>query len=129
MPRRTNQDLPTNHHDSHPQRLLIVFPMVYRVFKELGNSSSSTATNDNAKVQDNSKEFLKVIGNAIPHLGDTEHHLADLSKTPASLSVDPKLSKILGNLLVIILASNLGSKFTPEVHATWEKFLKSLGYL
>ncbi|XP_073402741.1 hemoglobin subunit beta-2-like [Dendrobates tinctorius] len=105
-------------------RLQVVLPFVLKTFKEFGNGSSSTATYDNAKVQDNSKEFIKVVGNAISHLGDTED---DLSKISSMLTLDQKEFRLFGNILIIVLASNSGSKFTPEVQDTWGKFLKTLG--
>ncbi|XP_073402743.1 hemoglobin subunit beta-2-like [Dendrobates tinctorius] len=104
-------------------RLQVVLPLFMEIVKKFGNGSSSTATYDNAKVQDNSKEFIKVVGNAIQHLGDTE---SDLSKSSASLTMEPQMFVSIADVLKITVAANAGPKFTPEVDETWEKFLKTL---
>ncbi|XP_056391722.1 hemoglobin subunit beta-2-like [Hyla sarda] len=108
-------------------RLLVVYPWTQRYFSSFGNLSNVTAISGNAKVHAHGKKVLSAIGDAVHHLDDVKHHLAALSKTHATeLHVDPENFKRLGEVLVIVLASKLGSAFTPQVEATWEKFINVL---
>ncbi|KAG8558517.1 hypothetical protein GDO81_017032 [Engystomops pustulosus] len=108
-------------------RLLIVYPWTQRYFSSFGNLSNATAINGNAKVKAHGKKVLTAVGSAIQHLDDVKHHLAALSKSHAQeLHVDPENFKRLGEVLVVVLATKLGSAFTPEVQAAWEKFVNVL---
>ncbi|XP_075687404.1 hemoglobin subunit beta-2-like [Rhinoderma darwinii] len=108
-------------------RLLVVYPWTQRYFSSFGNLSNVTAISGNAKVKAHGKKVLTAVGNAIQHLDDVKHYFADLSKTHAQeLHVDPENFKRLGEVLVIVLASKLGSAFTPQVEAAWEKFINVL---
>ncbi|CAI9587076.1 unnamed protein product [Staurois parvus] len=105
-------------------RLFLVYPWTQRYFSSFGNLSSSAAISGNAKVGAHGKKVLGAIGNAIQHLDNVKHVLADLSKQHAEeLHIDPENFKVLfGEVLIIVLATKLGSEFTPQVHAAWEKF-------
>ncbi|XP_053550408.1 hemoglobin subunit beta-2-like [Bombina bombina] len=108
-------------------RLLIVYPWTQRYFSSFGNLSNPTAINGNSKVQAHGKKVLTAVGQAIQHLDDVKHFLAKLSKSHAEeLHVDPENFKRLGEVLIIVLASKLGADFTPQVQATWEKFVAVL---
>ncbi|XP_075687403.1 hemoglobin subunit beta-2-like [Rhinoderma darwinii] len=108
-------------------RLLVVYPWTQRYFSSFGNLSNVTAISGNAKVKAHGKKVLTAVGNAIQHLDDVKHFLSDLSKSHAQkLHVDPENFKRLGEVLVIVLASKLGSAFTPQVQAAWEKFINVL---
>ncbi|XP_073501859.1 hemoglobin subunit beta-2-like [Phyllobates terribilis] len=104
-------------------RLLIVYPWTQRYFSTFGNLSNVSAISGNAKVKAHGKKVLTAVGNAIQHIDDVKHYLADLSKSHAQeLHVDPENFKRLAEVLVIVLAGKLGSAFTPQVQAAWEKF-------
>ncbi|XP_077131441.1 hemoglobin subunit beta-2-like [Ranitomeya variabilis] len=104
-------------------RLLIVYPWTQRYFSSFGNLSNATAISGNAKVKAHGKKVLTAVGGAIQHIDDVKHYLADLSKSHAQeLHVDPENFKRLAEVLVIVLAGKLGSSFTPQVQAAWEKF-------
>ncbi|KAM3916432.1 hemoglobin subunit beta-2-like [Leptodactylus fuscus] len=108
-------------------RLLVVYPWTQRYFSSFGNLSNVTAVSGNAKVRAHGKKVLSAVGSAIQHLDDVKHHFAALSKSHAQeLHVDPENFKRLGEVLVIVLASKLGNSFTPQVHASWEKFVNVL---
>ncbi|XP_071978851.1 hemoglobin subunit beta-2-like [Engystomops pustulosus] len=108
-------------------RLLVVYPWTQRYFSSFGNLSNVTAINGNAKVKAHGKKVLTAVGSAIQHLDSVKHHLAALSKSHAQeLHVDPENFKRLGEVLVIVLATKLGSAFTPQVQAAWEKFINVL---
>ncbi|XP_044160357.1 hemoglobin subunit beta-2-like [Bufo gargarizans] len=104
-------------------RLLVVYPWTQRYFSSFGNLSNVTAISGNAKVKAHGKRVLTAVGNSIQHIDDVKHYLHDLSKSHAQeLHVDPENFKRLTEVLVIVLASKLGSAFTPQVQAAWEKF-------
>ncbi|XP_056390740.1 hemoglobin subunit beta-2-like [Hyla sarda] len=108
-------------------RLLVVYPWTQRYFSSFGNLSNATAISGNAKVKAHGKKVLSAVGGAVQHLDDVKHHLAALSTSHAQeLHVDPENFRRLGQVLVIVLASKLGSTFTPQVGATWEKFINVL---
>ncbi|XP_056389744.1 hemoglobin subunit beta-2-like isoform X2 [Hyla sarda] len=108
-------------------RLLVVYPWTQRYFSSFGNLSNVTAISGNAKVHAHGKKVLTAIGGAVQHMDHVKHHLAALSKVHAQeLHVDPENFKRLGEVLVIVLASKLGSAFTPQVEAAWEKFINVL---
>ncbi|XP_073402733.1 hemoglobin subunit beta-2-like [Dendrobates tinctorius] len=104
-------------------RLLIVYPWTQRYFSSFGNLSNVSAITGNAKVKAHGKKVLTAVGSAIQHIDDVKHYLADLSRSHAQeLHVDPENFKRLAEVLVIVLALKLGSAFTPQVQAAWEKF-------
>ncbi|KAG8432865.1 hypothetical protein GDO86_017211 [Hymenochirus boettgeri] len=108
-------------------RLLVVYPWTQRYFSSFGNLSNITAINGNAKVHGHGKKVLSAIGEAIHHIDDVKGFLADLSKKHArELHVDPENFKRLADVLVIVLAAKLGTAFTPQVQAAWEKFNAAL---
>ncbi|CAJ0926765.1 unnamed protein product [Ranitomeya imitator] len=104
-------------------RLLVVYPWTQRYFSSFGNLSNVTAISGNAKVKAHGKKVLTAVGSAIQHIDDVKHYLADLSKSHAQeLHVDPENFKRLTEVMVIVFAGKLGSSFTPQVQAAWEKF-------
>ncbi|XP_018431464.1 PREDICTED: hemoglobin larval subunit beta-1-like, partial [Nanorana parkeri] len=119
-------DLENDGHDALA-RLLQVYPWTQRYFSSFGNLSSPAAVTGNAKVHAHGKKVLGAIDNAIHHLDDVKQTLAGLSKQHADeLYVDPENFKRLGDMLIIVLASKLGSEFTPKVQSAWEKFINVL---
>ncbi|KAG9477149.1 hypothetical protein GDO78_002513 [Eleutherodactylus coqui] len=108
-------------------RLLCVYPWTQRYFSTFGNLSNITAISGNPKVKGHGKKVLTAVGDAIQHMDDVKRHLAALSKSHAQeLHVDPENFKRFGECLVVVLASRLGAAFTPQVQASWEKFINAL---
>ncbi|XP_071976918.1 hemoglobin subunit beta-2-like [Engystomops pustulosus] len=104
-------------------RLLIVYPWTQRYFSFLDHPSSFTIIAGNPKVKADGRLVLKAIGNAIQHLDEVKHCLANLSKIHAQkLLVDPGNFKHMAKILVLVLAMKLGTALTPQVQAVWEKF-------
>ncbi|CAI9589262.1 unnamed protein product [Staurois parvus] len=105
-------------------RLFIVYPWTQRYFSSFGNVSTASASASNASVRAHGKKVLGAVGNAVQHMDDVKGTLAKLSKEHAvELHVDPENFKVTQTLLlVIVLATKLGSAFTPQVQAAWEKF-------
>ncbi|XP_040211539.1 hemoglobin subunit beta-2-like [Rana temporaria] len=104
-------------------RLFLVYPWTQRYFSSFGKFSSASAISSNAKVRAHGKKVLGAIGKAILHLDDVKGNLAQLSKEHATeLHVDPENFRRLAEVLVIVLATRLGTAFTPQIQAAWEKF-------
>ncbi|XP_073402739.1 hemoglobin subunit beta-2-like [Dendrobates tinctorius] len=108
-------------------RLLVVYPWTKTYFSSFGDLSNVTAISGNVKVKAHGKKVTEAITSAIQHLDDVEKHLADVSRSHAQeLLVDPENFKLLGDVLAIDLASKMGSAFTPQVEAAWDKFNRVL---
>ncbi|XP_053566462.1 hemoglobin subunit beta-2-like [Bombina bombina] len=108
-------------------RLLVVYPWTQRYFSSFGNLSNATAIAGNVKVQAHGKKVLSSVGNAIQHLDDVKKSLSNLSEIHSQkLHVDPENFKRFGEVLIVVLASRLGTAFTPQVQATFEKFIAVL---
>ncbi|PNI79691.1 HBG2 isoform 2 [Pan troglodytes] len=105
-------------------RLLVVYPWTQRFFDSFGNLSSASAIMGNPKVKAHGKKVLTSLGDAIKHLDDLKGTFAQLSELHCDkLHVDPENFKLLGNVLVTVLAIHFGKEFTPEVQASWQKMV------
>nr|XP_033802433.1 hemoglobin subunit beta-2-like [Geotrypetes seraphini] len=105
-------------------RVMVVYPWTQRYFPSFGNMSSPAAIINNAKVSAHGKKVLFALGEAVSHLDNIKGTFAKLSEFHADiLHVDPHNFKLLNQTLVIVLARKLGSAFTMEVQAAWEKFV------
>ncbi|XP_068099449.1 hemoglobin subunit beta-3-like [Hyperolius riggenbachi] len=105
-------------------RLLLTWPWTQRYFRSFGDLSTTSAVADNAKVHAHGKKVIGVIDKAVHNLDHVKETIAALSKQHAKeLHVDPQNFRRLLEVLVILLATKLGSAFTPQVEAAWEKFV------
>ncbi|MBN3303970.1 hemoglobin cathodic subunit beta [Amia ocellicauda] len=105
-------------------RLLIVYPWTQRYFGSFGNLSSSAAILGNAKVANHGKVVLGGLDRAVKNLDNIKDSFSALSVLHSEkLHVDPDNFRLLGDILTIVLAAQLGSFFTVEYQATWHKFL------
>ncbi|XP_066216731.1 hemoglobin subunit epsilon [Saccopteryx leptura] len=105
-------------------RLLVVYPWTQRFFDNFGNLSSSSAIMGNPKVKSHGKKVLTSFGDAIKNLDNLKGAFAKLSELHCDkLHVDPENFRLLGNVLVIILASHFGKEFSPDVQAAWQKLV------
>uniref|UniRef100_A0A803KBE2 Hemoglobin subunit delta n=1 Tax=Xenopus tropicalis TaxID=8364 RepID=A0A803KBE2_XENTR len=119
-------DIEQDGHDALT-RLLVVYPWTQRYFSSFGNLSNVTAISGNAKVHGHGKKVLSAVDEAIHHIDDIKHFLSALSKKHAQeLHVDPENFKRLADVLAIVVAGKLGTAFTPQVQAAWEKFSAGL---
>uniref|UniRef100_A0A2R9BLC6 Globin domain-containing protein n=1 Tax=Pan paniscus TaxID=9597 RepID=A0A2R9BLC6_PANPA len=99
-------------------------PMDSEVLDSFGNLSSASAIMGNPKVKAHGKKVLTSLGDAIKHLDDLKGTFAQLSELHCDkLHVDPENFKLLGNVLVTVLAIHFGKEFTPEVQASWQKMV------
>uniref|UniRef100_A0A8C3Q3N4 Hemoglobin subunit beta n=1 Tax=Geospiza parvula TaxID=87175 RepID=A0A8C3Q3N4_GEOPR len=105
-------------------RLLIVYPWTQRFFSDFGNLSSPTAIISNPKVRAHGKKVLTSFGEAIKNLDNLKGTYSKLSELHCDkLHVDPENFRLLGDILVIVLASHLGRDFTPVCQGAWQKLV------
>ncbi|NXG40974.1 HBRH protein, partial [Psilopogon haemacephalus] len=104
-------------------RLLIVYPWTQRFFSSFGNLSSPTAIVGNPKVRAHGKKVLTSFGDAIKNLDNIKATYSKLSELHCDkLHVDPENFRLLGDILIIVLAAHL-KDFGPACQATWQKLV------
>nr|P68068.2 RecName: Full=Hemoglobin subunit gamma; AltName: Full=Gamma-globin; AltName: Full=Hemoglobin gamma chain [Ateles geoffroyi]P68069.2 RecName: Full=Hemoglobin subunit gamma; AltName: Full=Gamma-globin; AltName: Full=Hemoglobin gamma chain [Ateles paniscus]P68070.2 RecName: Full=Hemoglobin subunit gamma; AltName: Full=Gamma-globin; AltName: Full=Hemoglobin gamma chain [Lagothrix lagotricha]P68071.2 RecName: Full=Hemoglobin subunit gamma; AltName: Full=Gamma-globin; AltName: Full=Hemoglobin gamma len=105
-------------------RLLVVYPWTQRFFDSFGSLSSPSAIMGNPKVKAHGVKVLTSLGEAIKNLDDLKGTFGQLSELHCDkLHVDPENFRLLGNVLVTVLAILHGKEFTPEVQASWQKMV------
>ncbi|XP_066109873.1 hemoglobin subunit epsilon-2 [Saccopteryx bilineata] len=103
-------------------RLLVVYPWTQRFFDSFGNLSSETAIMGNPKVKAHGKKVLTSFGNAVKHMDDLKSTFSQLSELHCDrLHVDPENFRLLGNMILVVLATHFGKEFTPQMQAAWQK--------
>nr|AUF40396.1 hemoglobin subunit beta [Oryx leucoryx]QLJ83458.1 hemoglobin subunit betaA [Addax nasomaculatus] len=103
-------------------RLLVVYPWTQRFFEHFGDLSTADAVMNNAKVKAHGKKVLDSFSNGMKHLDDLKGTFAQLSELHCDkLHVDPENFRLLGNVLVVVLARHHGSEFTPVLQADFQK--------
>ncbi|XP_001364865.1 hemoglobin subunit beta [Monodelphis domestica] len=105
-------------------RLLVVYPWTQRYFSNFGNLSSPIAIDGNPRVRAHGKKVLTSFGEAVKNLDNVKTIFDNLSHLHSEkLHVDPQNFKLLGDNLIIELATALGKDFTPEAQAAWQKLV------
>ncbi|XP_025122293.1 hemoglobin subunit beta [Bubalus bubalis] len=103
-------------------RLLVVYPWTQRFFESFGDLSTADAVMNNPKVKAHGKKVLDSFSNGMKHLDDLKGTFAALSELHCDkLHVDPENFKLLGNVLVVVLARHFGKEFTPVLQADFQK--------
>ncbi|XP_071472530.1 hemoglobin subunit beta-like [Marmota flaviventris] len=103
-------------------RLLVVYPWTQRFFTSFGDLSSASAVMGNDKVKAHGKKVIDSFSNGLKHLDDLKGTFASLSELHCDkLHVDPENFKLLGNMIVIVLAHHLGKDFTPAAQSAFQK--------
>uniref|UniRef100_A0A8B9P7M4 Globin domain-containing protein n=1 Tax=Apteryx owenii TaxID=8824 RepID=A0A8B9P7M4_APTOW len=96
-------------------RLLIVYPWTQRFFDAFGNLSSPTAIIGNPKVRAHGKKVLTSFGEAVKNLENLKTTYSKLSELHCEkLHVDPENFRLLGDILIIVLAAHC-LPLDPEV--------------
>nr|P18993.2 RecName: Full=Hemoglobin subunit beta-1; AltName: Full=Beta-1-globin; AltName: Full=Hemoglobin beta-1 chain; AltName: Full=Hemoglobin beta-I chain [Varanus albigularis]AAB20247.1 hemoglobin beta chain [Varanus exanthematicus=monitor lizards, ssp. albigularis, Peptide, 146 aa] [Varanus exanthematicus] len=109
--------------------LLVIYPWTQRQFSHFGNLSSPTAIAGNPRVKAHGKKVLTSFGDAIKNLDNIKDTFAKLSELHCDkLHVDPTNFKLLGNVLVIVLADHHGKEFTPAHHAAYQKLVNVVSH-
>ncbi|KFV62723.1 Hemoglobin subunit beta [Dryobates pubescens] len=110
-------------------RLLIVYPWTQRFFASFGNLSGATAISGNPMVKAHGKKVLTSFGDAVKNLDSIKNTFAQLSELHCDkLHVDPENFRLLGDILIIVLAGHFGKDFTPEAQAAWQKLVRAVAH-
>ncbi|KAG5199745.1 hypothetical protein MJG53_010500 [Ovis ammon polii x Ovis aries] len=73
------------------------------------------------------RKVLNSFGNAIKHMDDLKGTFADLSELHCDkLHVDPENFRLLGNMILIVLATHFSKEFTPQVQAAWQNLTNAV---
>uniref|UniRef100_A0A8C5SHN4 Globin domain-containing protein n=1 Tax=Laticauda laticaudata TaxID=8630 RepID=A0A8C5SHN4_LATLA len=105
-------------------RLLIVYPWTQRFFSSFGNLSNAAAIQSNAQVKAHGKKVFIAFGDAVKNPEAVKETFAKLSELHCEkLHVDPVNFKLLGDILVTVLAAHFGKEFTPQIQATFQKLV------
>ncbi|XP_020862456.2 hemoglobin subunit alpha [Phascolarctos cinereus] len=84
-------------------------------------------SHDSAQIKAHGQKIGDALTQAVDHLDDLPGTLSKLSDLHAhKLRVDPVNFKFLSHCVLVTLAAHLGKEFTPEVHASLDKFLASV---
>uniref|UniRef100_A0A8V0XM21 Hemoglobin subunit epsilon 1 n=1 Tax=Gallus gallus TaxID=9031 RepID=A0A8V0XM21_CHICK len=110
-------------------RLLIVYPWTQRFFASFGNLSSPTAIMGNPRVRAHGKKVLSSFGEAVKNLDNIKNTYAKLSELHCDkLHVDPENFRLLGDILIIVLASHFARDFTPACQFAWQKLVNVVAH-
>uniref|UniRef100_A0A8C3BLH8 Hemoglobin subunit beta n=4 Tax=Anatidae TaxID=8830 RepID=A0A8C3BLH8_CAIMO len=110
-------------------RLLIVYPWTQRFFASFGNLSSPTAILGNPMVRAHGKKVLTSFGDAVKNLDNIKNTFAQLSELHCDkLHVDPENFRLLGDILIIVLAAHFTKDFTPDCQAAWQKLVRVVAH-
>uniref|UniRef100_I3KUU6 Globin domain-containing protein n=1 Tax=Oreochromis niloticus TaxID=8128 RepID=I3KUU6_ORENI len=113
-----------NSFDGRNQLCLIVYPWTQRYFAGFGNLYNAAAITSNPKVAAHGKVVMQGLEKAVKNMDNIKATFTELSTLHSEkLQVDPDNFMLLGDCLAIVVASQLGEDFTPEVHAAFQKFL------
>ncbi|XP_061568780.1 hemoglobin subunit beta-2-like [Cololabis saira] len=105
-------------------RCLIVYPWTQRYFGGFGNLYNAAAITSNPKVAAHGKVVLSGPERALKDMDNIKQIYADLSVLHSEkLQVDPDNFNLLADCLTIVIAGQLGTDFTPEVQAAFQKFV------
>ncbi|XP_036284035.1 hemoglobin subunit beta-2-like [Pipistrellus kuhlii] len=103
-------------------RLLVVYPWTQRFFDSFGDLSNAGAVMGNPKVKAHGKKVLDAFGEGLKNLDNLKGTFAKLSELHCDkLHVDPENFRLLGNVLVVVLARHFGKEFTPQVQGAFQK--------
>uniref|UniRef100_A0A3P8RVR2 Hemoglobin beta embryonic-2 n=1 Tax=Amphiprion percula TaxID=161767 RepID=A0A3P8RVR2_AMPPE len=105
-------------------RCLIVYPWTQRYFGAFGNLYNAEAIKTNPNIAAHGVKILHGLDRAVKNMDNIKATYAELSVLHSEkLHVDPDNFKLLSDCLTIVIAARLGSSFTPETQAAWQKFL------
>ncbi|XP_056111329.1 hemoglobin subunit beta-2-like [Rhinichthys klamathensis goyatoka] len=118
-----------NYEDTGPKAfiycmVLVVYPWTQRYFGGFGNLYSAEAIKSNPMVAAHGTVVLHGLDKAMKNMDDIKNAYADLSVLHSEkLHVDPDNFRLLADCLTIVIAATMGSSFTANVQAAWQKFI------
>ncbi|XP_006272130.1 hemoglobin subunit beta [Alligator mississippiensis] len=108
-------------------RLLIVYPWTKKFFLHFGNLSSPTAIINNPKVRAHGKKVLTSLGEAVKNLDNVHAQFSNLSKLHCDkLHVDPESFRLLGDIIINVLAAHQPREFSPSCHGAFRKLVQEV---
>ncbi|XP_062983400.1 hemoglobin subunit beta-like [Elgaria multicarinata webbii] len=109
--------------------LLFVYPWTQRFFQDFGNLSSYAAISSNAKVKAHGKKVFNAFGEGVKHLDNIKETFAKLSELHCDkLHVDPENFRLLGDVLITLLAAHYGKEFNACYHAAFQKLVSVVSH-
>ncbi|CAJ1080678.1 hemoglobin subunit beta-1-like [Xyrichtys novacula] len=116
-----------NYDDIGPKalrRCLIVYPWCLKYFGDFGATHNAEAIQKNDKIAKHGIVVLHGLDLALKNMDCIKATYAKLSVLHSEkLHVDPDNFKLLSDCLAIEIASLMKSDFTPDVQASFQKFL------
>ncbi|XP_032346404.1 hemoglobin subunit beta [Camelus ferus] len=93
------------------------------ILKKKGDISTCTLTDAECpKLKAHGSKVLNSFGDGLNHLDNLKGTYAKLSELHCDkLHVDPENFRLLGNVLVVVLARHFGKEFTPDLQAAYQK--------
>ncbi|KAM9832196.1 hemoglobin subunit beta-1-like [Neosynchiropus ocellatus] len=105
-------------------RCLIVYPWTQRYFGAFGNLYNADAIKSNTNIATHGAKILHGLDRAMKNMDNIKDAYTELSILHSEkLHVDPDNFRLLSDCLTIVIATKMGKDFTPEVQATFQKFL------
>ncbi|KAK5850560.1 hypothetical protein PBY51_001429 [Eleginops maclovinus] len=105
-------------------RCLIVYPWTQRHFGSFGNLYNAEAIMGNPNVAAHGIKVLHGLDRAVKNMDNIKETYAELSILHSEkLHVDPDNFRLLADCITIVVAAKMGSAFTPETQAAFQKFL------
>ncbi|KAM8824784.1 hemoglobin subunit beta-like [Synchiropus picturatus] len=106
-------------------RCLVVYPWTQRYFESFGDLSSAQAIRSNAKVANHGKVVMLGLDKAVKNMDNIKQTYTDLSILHSEkLRVDPDNFRLLADCLTVVVAAQMGTSFTADVQAAFQKFLQ-----
>ncbi|XP_060945901.1 hemoglobin subunit beta-2 [Limanda limanda] len=105
-------------------RCLVVYPWTQRYFGNFGNLFNAAAISANPMVAKHGTTILHGLDRAMKNMDNIKETYAELSILHSEkLHVDPDNFRLLADCLTIVLAARMGSGFSGEVQAAFQKFM------
>ncbi|XP_028990933.1 hemoglobin beta embryonic-2 isoform X2 [Betta splendens] len=105
-------------------RCLIVYPWTQRYFSSFGNLYNAEAIRGNPNVAAHGIKVLHGLDRAVKNMDNIKATYAELSVLHSEkLHVDPDNFRLLADCLTIEIAAKLGTAFTADTQAAFQKFL------
>ncbi|XP_036422754.1 hemoglobin subunit beta-2-like [Colossoma macropomum] len=105
-------------------RCLVVYPWTQRYFAKFGNLYNAAAIMGNPLVAAHGAVVLHGLDKAVKNMDNIKATYAELSVLHSEkLHVDPDNFRLLADCLTVVVASKLGTGFTADVQAAFQKFL------
>ncbi|XP_034449426.1 hemoglobin subunit beta [Hippoglossus hippoglossus] len=105
-------------------RCLVVYPWTQRYFGNFGNLYNAAAIISNPLVAKHGTTILHGLDRAMKNMDNIKETYAELSVLHSEkLHVDPDNFRLLADCLTIVLAARMGTDFSGEVQAAFQKFM------